>query len=125
MRSITSSKARTRWSKVLDLLVVEGPVAVTRHGRTVGVLWAPTLPAAPAEPARLPELARRYSAGELSWREIAAETDCAFGDLLEELGRQGLQLPRVTPEKRPKQKAHLHAIFRRGAELPKAEGSTT
>lgn len=44
----------------------------------------------------IPEMARRYAAGEVSWRGIREQTAIAFGDLLLELVRQGLSLPKVT-----------------------------
>lgn len=48
---------------------------------------------------RLPDLAQRYSVGELTWRQAEEETGSAFGELLVEVGRQGLPLSRETGEK--------------------------
>jgi hypothetical protein len=64
---------------------------------------------------RLPELARLYAAGKIAWREIASEADIAFGDLLVELGRQELQLPRVVAPKTPEQLAMFRGILERAA----------
>jgi hypothetical protein len=63
----------------------------------------------------LSELARRYAAGEISWLEIRAGEDIAFGDLLVELEKQDLQLPRVSPEKRPEQRDLLNSLLQRAA----------
>ena len=56
-------------------------------------------------PARLAELAPRFAAGDVTWREVADATDASFGELLVELGRQGLQLPTCVATKRPAQQA--------------------
>jgi hypothetical protein len=63
----------------------------------------------------LAELARLYANGKITWREISSEADIAFGDLLVELARQELQLPRVTPSKRPEQLAMFRGILERAA----------
>jgi len=115
-RSITSSEAKASLGELLSSLATEGPVEITRNGRKVAVLSAPTAGPSPVEANRLSELARLYAAGKVSWREIASEADVAFGDLLLELARQDLQLPRVTPSKRPEQLAMLQGILQRAVQ---------
>ncbi len=114
-RSITSSEAKAGLGDLLGSLVAKGPVSITRNGRKIAVLSAPPGRETASEAYRLAELAAVYAAGKLAWREISAETGIAFGDLLAELGRQGLQLPRVTPEKRPEQVALFNAIMQHAA----------
>lgn len=114
-RSITSSEAKAGLGDLLGSLVAQGPVAITRNGRKIAVLSAPAAPETAVDSNRLAELAAMYAAGKLAWREIAAETGVSFGDLLAELGRQGLQLPRVTPTKRPEQVALFNAILQQAA----------
>ncbi len=114
-RSITSSEAKASLGELLGSLATEGSVEITRNGRKVAVLSAPVQQESAVEASRMAELAGLYAAGKLAWREIAAETGVAFGDLLLELTRQNLQLPRVTPAKRPEQVALLGVILRRAA----------
>jgi prevent-host-death family protein len=111
-RSITSSEAKASLGELLGSLATEGPVEITRNGRKVAVLSAPAEQLKPVEANRLAELAMLYAAGKVAWREIASETGIAFGDLLVELARQNLRLPRVTPTKRPEQIAMFRTILR-------------
>ncbi len=115
-RSITSSDAKAALGDLLASLETEGPVEITRNGRKVAVLSAPEGRDRPVAANRVAVLASLYAAGKVAWREISAETGVAYGELLAELTRQHLLLPRVTPEKRPEQVALLDAIFRRAAQ---------
>lgn len=112
-RSITWSDANATLEELLASLKTDGPVEITRDGHTLAVLSAPAGPARPVEANRLAALASLYAAGKASWRDISAETGVAFGELLAELGRQGLALPRATPDKRPEQLALLEEVFQR------------
>lgn len=114
-RSISSSDAKAGLGELLASLATEGPVDITRNGRKVAVLSAPVEPGRPVEASRLAALAALYAGGKVAWREISAETGVAFGDLLVELARQKLELPRVTPVKRPEQVALLNSVLRRAA----------
>lgn len=53
------------------------------------------------------QLLELYSGGVLGWRQFRCSTGLAFGEVLVELGKRGLALPRVTPERRPEQDALL------------------
>jgi prevent-host-death family protein len=114
-RSVTSSDAKATLGELLASLETDGPVEITRNGRKVAVLSAPEGRDRPVEANRVAVLASLYAAGKVAWREISAETGVAYGELLAELARQNLLLPRVTPAKRPEQVALLDAIFRRAA----------
>jgi len=111
-RSITSSEAKASLGELLGSLTTEGPVEITRNGRRVAILSAPPVRTNASDAARLAELAKQYAGGRVAWREIAAETGAGFGDLLDELSKQNLKLPRVTPAKRPEQVAMFNAILR-------------
>lgn len=115
VRSVTSSEAKASLNELLGSLTTEGPVEITRNGRKVAVLSAPPEQTNACEATRLAELAALYAAGKVTWRELAAETGAAFGDLLVELARQNLQLPRVMPAKRPEQVAMFDAILQQAA----------
>jgi len=108
-RSVTSSQAKAGLGELLSSLPTDGPVEITRSGRQVAVLFESVHRQTAHERFRLAALAASYAAGKVAWKEIAAETGVAFGDLLTELARQNLRLPRVTPEKRPEQAALLGA----------------
>jgi hypothetical protein len=72
-------------------------------------------PISDKQPRSLQELAPRYAAGDVTWREVADETDASFGELLVELGRQGLQLPTCVAAKRPAQQALFDEMLARAA----------
>lgn len=105
LRSITASDAKARLGELLASLEGLGAVEITRNGRPVGVLVSAESENQIERASRLAAMATLYSAGAISWRKIADETHASFGELLVELGRQGLALPRVTAKKRPEQVA--------------------
>ena len=114
-RTLTSSEAKASLGEVLGTLVSEGPVEITRNGRLVAVISAP-MEEKPADTGRLASMAALYSAGKVTWRHVADETGASFGDVLLELAKQNLVLPRVNPDKTPLQANRLKAIFRKAAE---------
>ncbi len=114
-RTITSSEAKGSLGEVLNSLISEGPVEITRNGRLVAVISAPPTqkPAYAAD--RLATLVAQYAAGKVTWRQIADETDASFGDVLLELAKQNLELPLVCAEKRPEQLSLFNAVLKRAA----------
>ena len=118
-RTITASNAKANLGEVLGTLAAKGPVNITRNGRLVAVLAAPTMPAAAPQDGRaspsLDALAVLYASGAISWRRIADETGVAFGELLSALARQGLALPQVSAAKRPAQAALWETALRQAA----------
>ena len=113
-RSITSSEVKATFGEVLGSLAVEGPVEITRNGRPVAFLAAPSADLRPANRHRLVELAKLYSDGAVSWRKLEEDTGASFGELLLELGRQALSLPKATAAKRAAQAALFHEALSRG-----------
>ena len=105
VRSITATDAKARLGELLASLEGQGAVEITRNGRPVGMLVAPHVDNQLERASRLAALATLYAAGAISWRKIADETQASFGELLIELGVQGLKLPRVVAKKRPEQVA--------------------
>lgn len=110
-RTITATDAKARLGEVLASLATEGPVEITRNGRSIAVLATAPLNPRVNEP-HLAALAAHYAAGAVTWRKIADETGASFGELLVELGRQGLQLPTNVAVKRPAQLAMFDAALR-------------
>jgi prevent-host-death family protein len=104
-RTITASDAKAKLGEVLASLAVQGPIEITRNGRLVGVLTPPESIARAENSPHLSALAALYAAGAVSWQRISDETGASFGELLAELARQELQLPRVAARKRPEQAA--------------------
>jgi hypothetical protein len=60
------------------------------------------------------ELMKAYSSGAITHRELEAQTGLWFGDVLGELGKRGLPLPRVdsTVHYNEKQMAVYKSVFR-------------
>ena len=115
LRSISSSDAKASLGEVLGSLAMEGPIEITRNGRPVAILSAPAFSGRQINPSKLADLARLYASGVISWAKVSEETGAAFGELLMELGRQGLSLPVVKAPKRPAQAALFHESLRREA----------
>lgn len=109
IRSISASDAKQGLGELLASLPMGGPVQITRNGRAVALLTAAPSPTSE----NLAPLAAMYSKGDIEWQRIADETGASFGDLLIELGRQGLSLPLVNAKKSAKQTAVFDSILRR------------
>ena len=114
-RTFTSSEAKANLGEVLGTLASDGPVEITRNGRLVAIISAPLQSGPGGDTSRLPALATLYAAGKVTWRDIATETGAAFGDLLLELGKQGLELPQVRPERTPAQERLFRSMLRKSA----------
>jgi antitoxin (DNA-binding transcriptional repressor) of toxin-antitoxin stability system len=109
VRTISSSDAKANLGDVLSSLNTHGPVEITRNGKPVGLLTLP--PAQTVDRSRIAALAIAYSKGHIPWPQIAEETGASYGELLVELGLKNLQIPKVTPKKRPEQIAFFHHIL--------------
>jgi hypothetical protein len=66
-------------------------------------------------PSQLDLLLAQYAGGTLTSRELWCATGLAFGEILLELGKRGLALPRVSPKRPPAQDSFLERALR-GAE---------
>lgn len=110
-RSITSSDAKASFGELLASLPARGAIEITRNGRAVGLLTLPQEDYRERDGARLSALASGYAKGEVTWRQIASELNIGFGDLLIELGRQNLSLPRVIAKKSDAQAAWLEKLL--------------
>ena len=118
IREITASDAKTRLGELLASLPGEGPVTITRNGRAVGILTpaAPSAGAASQNRLQLELLLGLYAKGTLTWRELSRSTGLAYGEVLIELGKRGLALPRVSPKRRPEQDALFERALSGGGE---------
>jgi antitoxin (DNA-binding transcriptional repressor) of toxin-antitoxin stability system len=119
VRTITSSDAKANFSDVLSSLNTHGPIEITRNGKSVGLLTMP--PMHTLDRSRIASFAIAYSKGLVSWPQISEETGASYGDVLIELGLKNLQIPKVTPKKRPEQLAFFHHILDLAAIGSKAE----
>jgi hypothetical protein len=108
-RTISSSDAKANLGDVLSSLNTQGPIEITRNGKSVGLLTLPPVPA--VDRGRIAALAIAYSKGLISWPQIAEETEASYGDLLVALGLDNLQIPKVTPKNRPEQIALFDQIL--------------
>ncbi|WP_431273197.1 type II toxin-antitoxin system prevent-host-death family antitoxin [Variovorax ureilyticus] len=119
IRDISASAAKTKLGELLASLPGEGPVAITRNGRPVGIL-TPAAPPAGGESRNrlhLELLLGLYAKGSLTWRELSRSTGLAYGEVLVELGSRGLAPPRVSPKRRPEQDALFERMLRGNAEM--------
>jgi len=114
-RTVTSSEAKGSLGEILGSLSKDGPVQITRNGRLVAVISAPRAQKSTHPDGQLSALVTQYAAGKVTWRQIADETDASFGDVLLELARQNLELPRVCAEKRAEQLSLFQAVLKRAA----------
>lgn len=116
IREITASEAKSRLGELLASLPGEGPVTITRNGRAVGILTpaAPNAGAASQNRLQVELLLGLYAKGTLTWRELSRSTGLAYGEVLIELGKRGLALPRVSPKRRPEQDALFERALRGG-----------
>jgi len=93
-------------------------VGITRNGRVVAILSAPEAEVKQANQIQLGELAPLYAKGSITWRDVEEQTGASFGELLVELAKQHLQLPRFTAEKRPAQIAAFERALRNAKRRP-------
>jgi prevent-host-death family protein len=115
LRSITSTEVKANLGEILASLQAGGPVEITRNGRKIAILSAPVSDSPTAGRRHLPELAKLYSGGTMSWHEVEQSAGVTFGDLLLELSRQGLPLPLTKAAKRPAQEVLFQDILRQAA----------
>ena len=109
LRTMSSSEAKANLGDVLSSLNTHGPIEITRNGKTVGLL---TLPIAQnVDRSRMSSLAIAYSKGLITWPQIAEETGASYGDLLLELGRKNLAIPKITAKKNSEQIALFNRIL--------------
>jgi hypothetical protein len=109
LRTISSSDAKANLGDVLSSLNTQGPIEITRNGKSVGLLTLPPMQAVDRN--RLTALAIAYSKGLISWPQIAEETGASYGDLLIALGVNNLQIPKVVPKNRAEQIAFFNRIL--------------
>ena len=66
-------------------------------------------------PSQLDLLLAQYAGGTATSRDVSCATGLSFGEILVELGKRGLALPRVAPQRAPAQDSLLERALR-GAE---------
>lgn len=116
-RSISSTDAKSNLGELLASLSTGGPVEITRNGKTVGLL-SPVSQRLDTE--RLSKFAAAYSAGTVSWPQIAEETGASYGELLLAMALKNLPLPRVQAKNNPAQAELLKQILKDAAKRSKA-----
>ncbi|MDN8617997.1 hypothetical protein [Variovorax ginsengisoli] len=65
-------------------------------------------------PSPLDLLVARYAGGTMTSRELSSATGLTFGEILVELGKRNLALPRVSAERTPAQDSLLERALRGG-----------
>lgn len=68
-----------------------------------------------SNPSQLDQLLAQYAGGTVTSRELSCATGLSVGEILVELGKRDLALPRVAPQRTPAQDALLERALRSGA----------
>lgn len=95
MKTISATDAKNKFGDLMTSISA-GPIAITKNGKVAAYLS----PANNAEDRtltaqKLNEVLEAYSAGTMTRRNVEEATGLWFSDLLSELGRRNLPLPRV------------------------------
>ena len=80
-------------------------VEIAAYLSRLAQLYASTSLESAVTTATLDKLIELYAAGSMTGAELESTTGLAFGEVLVELGKRGLALPRVSPDRRPDQDA--------------------
>jgi prevent-host-death family protein len=118
VRTVTSTDAKSNLGELLASLNTNGPVEITRNGKTVGLLSPAAHQALDTE--RLAKFAIAYSKGTVSWAQIAEESGASYGELLVAMAIDNLPLPQFNAKKNAVQTALFSQILKNAGERAKA-----
>ena len=95
MKTISATDAKNKFGYLMSAISA-GPIAITKNGKVTAYLT----PSQNAEEHHLTEeqfdeMLNAYAAGMITRRNVEEATGLWFSDILAELGRRGLQLPKV------------------------------
>lgn len=113
MKTISATDAKNKFGELMSIISA-GPVAITKNNKVVAFL-TPSLQqqAQPAE-AYLDKLLAEYSGGVISRKKLEEVTGLWFGEVLAEMAKRGLALPKVNTAQKfnEKQTALFNRVFR-------------
>jgi len=113
MKTISATDAKNKFGSLMNAISA-GPIAITKNGKIAAYLTpSQNDEAHPLTEEQLDEILSSYASGKISRRNVEEATGLWFTDILAELGRRGLQLPRVDTRVHlnDKQLALYNAIF--------------
>lgn len=95
MKTISATDAKNKFGDLMSAISA-GPIAITKNGKVAAYLT----PSQHAEAHTLSDdqlatVMTSYAAGKITRKMVEETTGMWFGDILAELGRRGLSLPRV------------------------------
>ena len=95
MKTISATDAKNKFGSLMSSISA-GPIAITKNGKIAAYLT----PSQNDEnhsltQEQLDEILNSYTSGKIARRSVEEATGLWFSDILEELGRRGLHLPKV------------------------------
>ena len=95
MKTISATDAKNKFGSLMSAISA-GPIAITKNGKIAAYLT----PSQNDEDhsltkEQLDEIINSYASGKMTRRNVEEATGLWFSDILEELERRGLQLPKV------------------------------
>ncbi len=95
MKTISATDAKNKFGQLMSVISA-GPIAITKNGKIAAYLTPSQIEDEHSMSVeQLDELLNSYASGNITRRNIEEATGLWFSDILEELGRRGLQLPKV------------------------------
>ena len=112
MKTISATDAKNKFGDLMNMISA-GPVAITKNNKVVAVLTPSSQGLAQPSAAYLDTMLAEYSTGAVSRKELEEATGLWFGEILVELSKRGLTLPRVDAAQKfnEKQRALFDRIF--------------
>ena len=109
MKTISANEAKNKFGSLMSAISA-GPIAITKNGKVAAYLTpSQNDEDHPLNVEQLNELLNSYASGKITRRNVEEASELWFSDILEELGRRGLVLPKVDT------RVHLndkqHALF--------------
>ena len=112
MKTISATDAKNKFGDLMNMISA-GPIAITKNNKVVAFLMpSPQGQAQPAE-TYLDKILAEYSTGVVSRKKLEEATGLWFGEILAEMAKRGLALPKVNTAQKfnEKQAALFNQIF--------------
>lgn len=95
MKTISATDAKNKFGSLMSSISA-GPIAITKNGKVAAYLTPSQNDADhPLTVEQLNDLLNSYASGKIARHNVEEATGLWFSDILAELGRRGLQLPKV------------------------------
>ena len=95
MKTISATDAKNKFGQLMGV-VSAGPIAITKNGKIAAYLTPSQIEEDhPMSAEQLDVILNSYASGNITRRNVEDATGLWFSDILEELGKRGLHLPKV------------------------------